>query len=236
MSIPSLLLLFLLTTPIAFSYTVITITGKRIEGTLITEQESTILIKDTQGVLISFKKQLLDREAMSIANARIGKEQKSKRESVPNKSEPRLAEIAEESRKRRTGTARTLRLEDLSQIPELSVMGSEGNEIPAITRKSEQGPDEKQWERKIVSLKKEVNRLRARKISAEASCESSRRKQLQARTIPQDHPTNLLSTYKESPQCAKLEQIEDELTEAENRLDNAREEGRKIGISWQTLE
>jgi hypothetical protein len=237
MSIPSLLILFFLSTPIVFSYTVITTAGKRIEGTLISEQGSTIVIKDPQGIPISFKKQLLDWKAMSAANAPSPRlENPSDAKPRPKKAEPAIAEIAAESRRQRTGSVRKLTLEDLPATPELSILGSERAEPATIKTKGEQGPDERQWRSRIDLLKREVHRLTERKISAEASCDQTKRKQFEARTTPQDHPTNLLSTYRESSQCSKLREIESQLADAETRLGDAREEGRRAGVSWKILE
>ena len=65
MLIPSLLILSLLLTPMVEAYTVVTLKGKRHEGTLITDSKETVLIKDAHGVLISFQKQTLDWEGIS---------------------------------------------------------------------------------------------------------------------------------------------------------------------------
>lgn len=235
MSFPSLLILFLLTSSTAFSYTIITNSGKQIVGTLITEQESTIMIKDNHGVLISFKKQLLDLNAMAIANAPQLKKHGGN-ESQAKKHGPTLAEIAAESRKQRKGASKLLTLEDLKGTPELSILGTEMKTVSTGRKESHQEATEKQWESRIVTLKKEVSHLRERKISAEVSCEQAKQKQFARRTIPNEKPSNLLSTYKENPQCLRLQEIESQLTEAENRLEDVREEARRAGVSWQSLE
>jgi hypothetical protein len=253
MSIPSLLILFSLITPFAFSYTVITTSGKKIQGTLINDQEATILIKDTTGVLISFKKQNLDLEAMRIVNTprnqiprdvdipaaenpgKIPAVQQGKPKPSAKKTEPTIAQIAEETRKQRKGDSRTLSLEDLKQTPRLSIFGSESNEVSENQHVAEK-ETEGRWESRILVLKKEVSRLRERKIAAEASCDQAKRKQYLARTTPKEKPADLLSTYKESAQCRKLEEIDAQLSDVEQRLEDLREEARRAGVSWQILE
>jgi hypothetical protein len=234
MSIPSLLILFLLISQFAFPYTVITISGKKIQGTLISEQEATILIKDASGVLISFKKEILDLEAMKLENAPSTKmaeiPQRSKK-----KTEPTIAQIAQETRKQRKGLSRALSLEDLEKTPRLSVFGSESVDLSTNTKDAGKETND-HWESRILALKKEVNRLRERKITAEASCEQTKRKQYHARTTPNEKPSDLLATYKESSQCRKMEEISTQLSDAEVRLEDLLEDARRAGVSWRVLE
>jgi len=233
MSIPSLLILFLLIAPLAHSYTVITRFGKRIEGAIVTEQTSTIMIKDPHGVLISFKKEALDWNAMNRENAPQANTQ-MKHDRPPREQEPSLVEVARRSKEERTGKARKLTMEDLVDAPVLSVIGSD---LPVSARtKEEQAPDESRWDARLTALKKEVNRLRERRVTVEASCEQSKRKQFQERTTGHDRPSSLMSTYRETTECSRLKEIETQLEEAETRLEEAREEGRRAGVSWQTLE
>jgi hypothetical protein len=234
MSIPSLLILFLLISQFAFSYTVITTTGKKIQGTLISEQEVTIQIKDASGVLISFKKAMLNLEAMKIENAPSFTIPQTSQRSA-KKAEPTIAELAAETRKQRKGLSRTLNMEDLESTPRLSVFGSESSDLSPNKKETEKQTDD-HWESRIHALKKEVGHLRERKITAEASCEQTKRKQYQSRTTPNEKPSDLLATYKESSQCRKMEEISAQLSDAEERLDDLLEEARRAGVSWQVLE
>jgi hypothetical protein len=234
MSIPSLLILFLLFAPCVFPYTVVTTSGKKIQGTLISDQEATILIKDPSGVLISFKKQILDLEAMKIENTPKNEIFKPAKPAL-KRAAPTIVEVASETRKKRKGFSRNLSMEDLENAPGVSIFGSESSEGPT-NKKDTEKESEKHWESRIVALKKEVNRLRERKIAAEASCDQAERKQYLARTTPNEKPSDLLATYKESPQCKKMEEISSQLLDAEGRLEDLREEGRRAGVSWQVLE
>jgi hypothetical protein len=234
MLIPSLLILLLSVAPFAHCYTVITRTGKRVEGTLISEQTSTVLIKDSQGILISFKSETLDWKAMQLANVPRPIEQESKPAVSSVRKEVSLTEIARRTREQRSGKARVFTLDDLRRAPELSVMGSDLQVSPK--RNEDAMPDESRWTSRLVALKKEVNRLRERKVSADAACQESKRKQFEVRTTGHDRPSNLLQTYKETAQCLKLREIDRQLEDAERRLDDAREEGRRAGVSWQALE
>jgi hypothetical protein len=59
------ILCVLLTGTTAFSFTVILKSGKKVEGTWIAEDQSTIRVKDQKGIIISFRKDTLDLAAMS---------------------------------------------------------------------------------------------------------------------------------------------------------------------------
>jgi len=235
MSIPSLLLLFLLIAPCVFPYTVVTTSGKRIQGRLLSDQESTILIQDASGVLISFKKELLNLEAMELENSHQASLPGKPEEHPSKKAAPSIAEVASETRKQRKGISRTLKLEDLEDTPEVSILGSESNET-STNKKTPQKEADQRWESRIVALKKEVSHLRERKINAEATCDETKRKKYVARTTPSDKRTDLLSTYKESSQCRKLEEISTQLADAEERLQDLLEEARRAGVSWRVLE
>ncbi len=232
MSIPSYLLFILLTSQFAYGYTVVLTSGKRIEGTLINDQQTTVLIKDSHGVLISFKKSILDLPAMSIAN---GKDRPDSVIDAPAKRKPpSIAEIAAETKKRRTGNARMITFDDIDEASAFSVMGSDVE--PQQRSNAKSTTSEKEWHSKLWALKKEVNRLRDRYIASESSCEEAKEKQYASRTTPSRKPVGLMSTYKETPQCRKMAEAERQLQDAEIRLDDAREEARREGVSWQSLE
>jgi hypothetical protein len=241
MCIPSyLLLFFVLTAPAAYGYTVVLNTGKKIQGTFVTEQQNTIVIKDSQGVLISFKKTILDLQAMSLANQKLSGGRTSlpagvQEQALKKKSLPSIVDLAAETRRKRTGKAKTMSLEDLDQTAEVSIIGS-GEPLASDKPGRTESPDEKKWETRIWAMKKEVNRLREKVMSAESSCEEAREKQYAARITPSQKPGALLSTYKETSQCRKSAELATQLQEAESRLENAREEARRAGVSWQTLE
>jgi hypothetical protein len=234
MSIPSYFILFLFTAQVAFAYTVVLTSGKRIEGTLVSDQQSTIVIKDSHGVLISFKKSMLDLVATSTANEQkppsaISFERESRKRPAS------IVEIALETKSKRRGKARTITASDIENAPEISILGFEDQNPPNGKSKPHDSSG-KEWQRQLWFLKKEVNRLREKKIATESSCEQSKEKQYAARTTPSRKPVDLISTYSETTQCRRLAEVESQLSEAETRLENMREEARRAGVSWQSLE
>ncbi|MCI0415777.1 hypothetical protein L0222_23635 [bacterium] len=237
MSTPSylILILFLFIAQVSCAYTVVLNSGKKVEGTLISEQESTLVMKDSQGVLISLKKSLVDLKATSAANQQkaapvISPERESKR------IQPSIVEIALETKSKRTGKSKTVTASDIENAPEISILGLEVQENSRTAKTKVPGPSERDWERRLLALKREVNRLREKQISAESNCEQSKEKQFALRTTPGRKPVDLMSTYRESSQCRKFAEIVSQLREAETRLEQEREEARRAGVSWQTLE
>ena len=236
MSILSYLFVFLFVTQLAWGYTVVLNSGKRVEGTLISDRESTIVIRDSKGVVISFKKAALNHDAMNVANSQL--EEEKPVEAAQRSGNLRgLADLARETKKLRTGKSRAVTLEDLTNTPQITVLGSE--EVPAQRDSGGKPSDtktEREWENRLWKMRQDVNRLRERRIEASTSCEESRRKQQNTRITPSTKPVELLSTYKESSACRKLAEIESQLEQAETRLEDERELARRSGVSWQTLE
>jgi hypothetical protein len=234
MSIPSFLIVFLFTAQLACAYTVVLTSGKKIDGTLISDQQSTLVVKDSHGVLISLKKSMIDLVATSAANKEAAAPMiSSARES---KKTPSIVEIALQTKSKRTGNSKTITASDIENAPEISILGQEVEENLRTTKTKRPSSPERDWQRRLWAFKKEVNRLREKQIDAESSCEQSKEKQFAKRTTPGSKPVDLMSTYQESSQCRKLEEIVNQLRQAETRLEQEREEARREGVSWQTLE
>lgn len=234
MSIPSYLILFLFTAQFACAYTVVLTSGKKIEGTLISDQQSTVVVRDSHGVLISLKKSLVDLVGTQAAN---------KQDPAPlvsngreSKKTPSIVEIALETKNKRKGNSKTFTASDIDNAPQISIFGQELQESSRTTKTKTPATVERDWQRRLLAIKKEVNRLREKQIDAQSSCDQSKEKQFARRTTPASKPVDLMSTYKESSQCRKLEEIENQLHEAETRLEQEQEEARRAGVSWQTLE
>jgi hypothetical protein len=70
----TLIILFLwIAVPISFSYELILKNGKTVQGTLISEDQEKISIKDKQGVILNFKKSIVDIQKTADANAPVEK-------------------------------------------------------------------------------------------------------------------------------------------------------------------
>ncbi len=234
MSVPSyLLLLILLIARVACGYTVILNSGKQIQGTLVSDESLTIRIKDSKGVLISFNKSRLDLIAMSAANRPPDSPVIDRPAEI---RPPDIVEIARQNKRSRTGKVRAFTQSDLDHIPEISIFGSEySDRLPKGDSSRSNYPD-KEWQSRVWSYKKDVNRIREKRISLEESCDRSKERQRAQRTIPSRKPVDVPATYQESPECRRLSEIDRQLTEAELRLENLREEARRAGVPWQVTE
>jgi hypothetical protein len=184
-------------------------------------------------VLISFKKSVLDLQTMAAENNRH--DSRTPAMPIERKAPPSIVEIAEQNKRERTGKAKNLSLEEIDTKSSVSIVGSDSAE-PSMHSRETESLSEREWQSRLWALKKEVNRLREKTIAAESSCEDSKRKQYVERTTPSQKPVELMSTYKESSQCRRLAEIRAQLQEAETRWENAREEARRAGVSWQNLE
>ena len=235
MSVLSILCFILLTAQCALGYTIILSSGKRIEGTLVSEQEDTVVIKDSQGVLLSFNRNILDLTSMKAVN-----DSESHSVVIPSQparmKQPSIVQIADETKKRRTGTGRIYSEDNPQDRGTLSVMGSDTQRMSEPKQKESSETDHRKWESQIRTLKKEVNRLREKWIVAESACEQAKEKQYGERTTPSQRPVSLMTTYKESPKCRIMNEIAAQLQEAESRLEDVREDARRAGVPWELIE
>lgn len=239
MRIISFLILVLLCVHPLFAYTVVLKSGKRIDGTFVAEDSITLQMKDSRGVILSIKRELLDLEATVRENSRS--------EAVPlpdNKDtivartparEIDLVAFAEQTKKSRRGKTRTVTAADLDSATELTIMGTEG-ELPPVEIERNSDREEQRWRSEAVTLRKEIARSRERRISAEASCEEAEQRLLEKRTRPSRQPVPLLRSFQTPTECERLVEIDRQLAEAQTRLENFEERARRSEIPWQWIE
>lgn len=237
-TISFLILVFLFVHPL-FAYTVILKSGKRIEGTFIAEDKATLQIKDSRGVILSFKRELLDLDFMARENAKSESDPpKPTEDAVTVRKHSReidLVAFAEQTQKERTGSARVVTTADLDSAPELTILGTEDEPHPdEVTQPTDR--DEQRWRKEAVNLKKEISRLREKRISLEVSCQNAGQRLSERRTRPSREPVPLLPSFEKPPECERLEEIDDQLEEAQMRLENFEERARRAEIPWQWLE
>lgn len=133
MRVSLIISVLLLSAEIVFGYTFVLKTGKRIEGTFVFEDESTIRVKDRAGLSMTLKKSLLDVERMKEVNVN---EKQAVSEPVVVKARnlygglESLAEIARESVRNRTGKCRVVTEEDLRKAPPLSIVLASSRSVP----------------------------------------------------------------------------------------------------------
>src|SRR5262245_55373768 len=208
-----------------FAYVVILKSGKRIEGQLLGEDSTTLQLKDAGGIVLSFKKSLIDEAATNSANTALEKND-SKNFSPSLKPSKHVYTN-----------------DDISRMPELSVIEGDTQASPYTNVDELETPltradpkEERSWRNRAASLKKELARLRERRIQAEASCEKSRQNASNRLASPQKKPVNMLSIFEQSSACKMLEEIGRQIQDAEERWDDFETEARRAEVPWQWLD
>ena len=226
MRVLSFLVLSLLFHSTCFAYIVVLKSGKRVVGNLLGQDATTLQLKDPSGIVLSFKKSILNEDAMSIANANTSPEEMQSNQKMQTKRDVRV-----------------YKNEDVSQMPELSILESDSTESPYAEFKEEHPPGtqadpkaERSWRSRAVALQKELARLREKKIKVEASCEQSRQSANTQLTTPQKKPVNILALLDRSTACKMLDEIAHQLADAEERWIDFETEARRAEVPWQWLE
>lgn len=110
---------------IASGYSVILKSGKTINGTFLKETSSEILVQDSDGITLTFRKSTLDLAAMKEANSQTRQEENSEHLSTNDSNQTTPTEKSESKPKK------VFTNEDIKDLPELSIVGSkEQQEIP----------------------------------------------------------------------------------------------------------
>lgn len=226
MRVLSFLVLSFLFHSSCFAYIVVLKSGKRLVGNLLGEDATTLQLKDPSGIVLSFKKSLLNEDAMSIANANTAAEEMQADQKTQTKPDVRV-----------------YKNEDVNQMPELSILESDSTESPYPEFKEEDAPGmradpkvERSWRSRAVALQKELSRLREKKIQVEASCEQSRQNANAQLTTPQKKPVNILALLDRSTACKMLDEIAHQLEDAEERWIDFETEARRAEVPWQWLD
>ncbi len=235
----SFLILFVVFAHPLIAYTVVLKSGKRIEGTFVAEDKATLQIKDSRGVFLSFKRELLDMDSMSRVNPRSESDpQKPIEDTILVQKHSReidLVAFANQTQKNRKGNARTVTAADLESAPELTIMGTEDEPKPDEIEPASD-PDEQQWRKEAVLLRKELFRLRERRISSETSCQHAQQRLSEKRTRPSREPVPLLLSFQKPPECERLAEIDRQIEDVQLRLEDFEERARHTGIPWQWIE
>jgi hypothetical protein len=126
-------LIFILGTLPIFAEVLVLKNGKKLQGAIIHEDDKVYEFRDSEGVVLSVKKSQVDAEETQKLNAEQKELDTATEVSKETKSESKaentsVADLARVARANRTGTARTLKKEDLEQTPELSIIGTTQSE------------------------------------------------------------------------------------------------------------
>jgi hypothetical protein len=237
----SFLLVSFLCVNFCYAYNVILLSGKQISGTLLGEDRTSIQLRDLSGVVLSIKKSRIDPGATEKANpinniaARISKEAISDQQ-IPEKT---LVDIAREVRESRNGQSRIYTRADLDHVPEISI-GEESDSLDERSGDAKSESDLKDnesfWRKSATDLRKELAKLRERKISAQFSCRKALEKRDGAIYGGAKRPSNLNSAFEEPPECERFRSIESQLEDAEWHWEDFTERARKAEVPWSWIE
>jgi hypothetical protein len=233
----SFLLISFLCANLCHAYIVVLLSGKEIHGTLLGEDRITIQLRDVSGVVLSIKKSRIDLDATALANPVIKTDDARAEPIVEQLPEKTVVDIAREVRKSRHGQSRIYTRADLDHVPEISVGDEISDELTDNVKSgAEAKDDEKFWRKSAADFRKEISKLRERKISAQFSC----RKALEKRDVSiyggSKRPSNLNSSFDEPAECERLRAIESQLEDAEWRLEEFTERARKAEVPWSWIE
>jgi hypothetical protein len=124
---------------VASAYTVILKNGKKVEGTYLEENDSQIVVRDKDGIVLTFRKTTLDLDAMSGVNPQTPQEQKPEAASTQDSAQTKPADPKPSDTKSTQKPTKVFTNEDVKDLPELSVAGSEQ---PQEIAEEEAGPEE----------------------------------------------------------------------------------------------
>lgn len=245
-------LIFILVTLPIFAEVLVLKNGKKLQGTIIHEDDKVYEFRDSAGVALTVKKSQVDAEATQKLNAEqkvsnttteISKEIKS--ESKPENSS--VADLARAARANRTGAARTLRKEDLDQTPELSIIGTTQSEeriedhapLPA-DHLSEKNED--YWKSQTRQFANELRRVRddvellgkecddLNKQAAYAIVDPSQYMVINGVLVPISGSGYDSTTIQRAQEvCFQSEQAKKELTRIEKELEEFQQQARREG-------
>ena len=237
MRVLSFLLVSFLCANFCHAYIVVLLSGKQLSGALLGEDRISIQLRDVSGVVLSIKKSRVDFDATERANPAITTQPPPPETVVQRPSEKTLVEIAREVRGRRNGEARIYTRADLDRVPEISVGEEISNEIGVNPKlESDAKDNESFWRKSAADFRKELTKLRERKISAQFSCRKAQEKRDTSIYGGSKRPSNLNSAFEEPAECERLKAIESQLEEAEWRWEEFTERARKAEVPWSWIE
>lgn len=164
-------LLFILFTLPIFADVLVLKNGKKLQGSIIKEDALVYEFRDTEGILLTVKKSQVDTEATNKLNPKQEKtedvaESSSQPDVESNSGNKSVADIAREARhKKPTTSKKVLTNEDLGDMPEVSIIGTEHTEesIPdhaAPPDKDHFAEAEEYYKNETYKFKDELDRAR----------------------------------------------------------------------------
>lgn len=237
MRVFSFLLVSFLCANFCHAYTVVLLSGKQIHGALLGEDRISIQLRDVSGVVLSIKKSRIDLDATEHANPVIKTDEALAKPVAEQLPERTVVDVARELRESRHGQSRIYTRADLDHVPEISVGEEISDEFTDNVKSgADAKDDEKFWRKSWADFRKEISKLRERKISAQFSCRKALEKRDASIYGGSKRPSNLNSGFDEPAECERLRAIESQLEDAEWRWEEFTERARKAEIPWSWIE
>jgi len=223
----ALLFSLLLMTNLTFAYHLILKNGKTFDGTLVSEDAEKVIIKDKDGVVLNFKKAVVDLD--QTANANKPEEKAPEPATNEKASEQKTSEAKTEKPKK---PARVYTADDLMRLRGEYPMDNTGADIqsPAPDVAPAKGMSGEEWETLTQNLLNQIKQAEQNYQQASAKC-----KELQGATIQthmvvngQNQPVDMVEATKNA--CAAAEQAKADIDSARKAYDSAVEQARQQNV------
>ena len=204
--------ILLLIATFGFAYDLILKSGKVIQGTIVSENEETIFIKDKDGIALNFKKTMVDLEKTAEANKPV-----QQKPAVEEQKKPTAAEKGTEKSKK---PARVYNASDLNRLreeyplePGAGVQFEEGKPVG----KDKKGLSGEEWQELTQSLLAQVKAAEEdyQRLSAKCSQFQGAAIQTHIAVSPEGKEVNLVEAKERTCQAAE---------DAKAALESARQE------------
>jgi hypothetical protein len=216
---------------IAYGYTVILKNGKQIEGSFVEEDDSKILIKDKDGIILTFRKSTLDLDAMEELN-----EASDEAPAATCDSGDCGTQTLKNEKEIRKPPKRIFTNEDLKDLPELSIAGSdtpvettEPEEEPAYDASDDESIEaEAYWKEQTSKIAEQLNAAEDQYNSLKKNCEDARQ-ELAFYVLNGYWGGNLAVAQDATYFCSQAEDAKTEWERWKGRLEDFQEQARREG-------
>ena len=209
---------------LTFAYQVILKNGKTVEGTFVTEDSEKISIKDKDGVLLNFKKSLIDSEKTAEANKPVEQAPKVEKIEPPNSTQTAPAKPKR--------PARVYTANDLYRLRNSLPLDNSGADIqqPSPDAGPSKGMTGEQWQQLTQSLLDQVHAAEQYSQEASAKC-----KELQGATIQthivvneQNQTVNMAEATQQA--CQAAEDAKGQIESAKQAYQDAVEQAKQQNV------
>lgn len=160
-------LLFILITLPIYADVLVLKNGKKLQGTIVKEDDQVYEFRDSEGILLTVKKSQIDTEATNKLNPKQSADSSKQKDVETRTGNKSVADIAREVRNKKPSTTskKVLTNEDLEHMPEVSIIGTEHTEesIPdhaAPPDKDHFAEAEEYYKNETYKFKDELDRAR----------------------------------------------------------------------------